>query len=508
MLFFLRMGLTNARRSAAQSILAVISISLAAAFMTHAISLGRGYAQGYKASYRSQLGGEVVVYAHSFTPNFTSSNDNWHYKLLPQAPLSSLEIFYPEVLSQGYLHQLDNSPLNEPTLDALRSMKNIAEVYPRYQIPVVVTDLSGKQHVRMLRGRDANVDRLLHRHPEQMLSAGRWFYANEEAPVGVVSGNRFDSLNGYVVGSILSVKVPQVTRRDNTYTFDFSNAHDLDISLVGSLSIVTRRIDTRVLTWNLEEIQVPLAAWENIWHSVANGVEYIPEEVVLLVDNLPYVEDVVVDVRNTFPEYTVTSVPQLAMKAETEGLIEGQIEQRDRSLAELEDAWLHEKISFDEYVERLRAIELAMSQLGYRQNETQQGMPSDLRLPLGLLVCANAALVVAAHMLILISERTKEIGILKALGTREIEVVMMALGEATFLTLLGSAIGFVFVRLPAVFNQLVRNTAPEALLHGVAQDAAIVFAAALLGTIAFALVPAWRMARLSAMESLRREQGI
>ena len=304
------------------------------------------------------------------------------------------------------------------------------------------------------------------------------------------------------------MKIPQVTRGDNTYLFDFSNAHDLDIPLVGSLNIITRIIDTRVLTWDLEEIQIPLAAWENIWHSAAHGVQYIPEEVVLLVDNLPYVEDVVVDVREAFPEYTVMSVPLLAMKAEFEGLIEGQIEQRDRSLAELENALLHEEISFDEYAERLRAIELAMSQLGYHQNETQQGMPSDLRLPLGVLVCTNAALIVAAHMLILICERTKEIGILKALGTRGVEVVMMALGEATFLAFLGSIIGFAFIRLPAVFNHLVRHTAPDALLLGVARDAAIVFAAALLGTIAFALVPAWRMAMLPAMESLRSEQGM
>ena len=170
MLFFLRMGIINARRNVAQSMLAVLSISLAAAFMTHAISLGRGYAQGYKASYRSQLGGEVVVYAHSITPDFTRSTDNWHYKQLPQTPLSSLEIFYPEVLSQGYLHQLDHSSLSEQALDAMRSMKNITEVYPRYQIPVILTDLSGQQHVRMLRGRDASMDKLLHRHPEQMLS--------------------------------------------------------------------------------------------------------------------------------------------------------------------------------------------------------------------------------------------------------------------------------------------------------------------------------------------------
>jgi hypothetical protein len=60
---FFRLGAVNAWRNLARSILAVVSMAVAAAFLTYTISLSRGYTHEAFSSFRQVLGGEIVVYA-------------------------------------------------------------------------------------------------------------------------------------------------------------------------------------------------------------------------------------------------------------------------------------------------------------------------------------------------------------------------------------------------------------------------------------------------------------
>jgi len=106
-------------------------------------------------------------------------------------------------------------------------------------------------------------------------------------------------------------------------------------------------------------------------------------------------------------------------------------------------------------------------------------------------------------MLMSVFERTREIGVLRALGWRQRQVLVLILGESLVLSIAGgvggSALGGLLVtlvgRLPA-FSGLTYGTL-DLVLFGQALISALV-----LGTIG-GLYPAWRASRLAPVEALR-----
>jgi putative ABC transport system permease protein len=108
---------------------------------------------------------------------------------------------------------------------------------------------------------------------------------------------------------------------------------------------------------------------------------------------------------------------------------------------------------------------------------------------------------VVAIMMISVTERTREIGVRKALGARRREILWQFLVEASTLTLIGGAAG---MALGGVIAFLVKQATPLPAAVPLWAIVAALGAAAFTG-IVFGIYPAARAARLDPVEALRYE---
>lgn len=108
---------------------------------------------------------------------------------------------------------------------------------------------------------------------------------------------------------------------------------------------------------------------------------------------------------------------------------------------------------------------------------------------------------VVAMMMISVTERTREIGVRKALGARRREILWQFLVEAATLTAVGGALG---MTLGGGIAMIVKNLTPIPAAVPMWSIAVALLASILTG-IGFGLYPAARAARLDPVEALRYE---
>jgi putative ABC transport system permease protein len=133
---------------------------------------------------------------------------------------------------------------------------------------------------------------------------------------------------------------------------------------------------------------------------------------------------------------------------------------------------------------------------------------------IGTLTLSIGAVGVANIMLVSVTERTREIGVLKALGARKRHILLQVLFEGLTLTLLGGLLGFVLAAgltkaigsLPfigAIFN----DTSGQGDIYLVVSFSAMLVSATILTAVGIiaGLVPAIRAARLDPVMAIRSE---
>jgi putative ABC transport system permease protein len=143
---------------------------------------------------------------------------------------------------------------------------------------------------------------------------------------------------------------------------------------------------------------------------------------------------------------------------------------------------------------------------------TAEQMVSDFRqitsmVALVMVVLSSVGLLVGGIgvmniMLVSVTERTKEIGVRKAIGARRSDIILQFLLEAVVLTALGGFAGIVFGWLIALISRLIFSTLPTRVPLWAAALGIIVSA----GTgLFFGIWPASKAARLDPVEALRYE---
>jgi len=104
-------------------------------------------------------------------------------------------------------------------------------------------------------------------------------------------------------------------------------------------------------------------------------------------------------------------------------------------------------------------------------------------------------------MLMVVTERTREIGLRKALGARRSDIMSQMLTESVVLSMFGGVIGTIFGAIIAI---VISNFTPIPAAIEVWSVALGIGITALVGLF-FGLYPAMRAARLDPIEALRRE---
>ncbi len=104
-------------------------------------------------------------------------------------------------------------------------------------------------------------------------------------------------------------------------------------------------------------------------------------------------------------------------------------------------------------------------------------------------------------MLVSVTERTREIGIRKALGARTASIMLQFLSESAIITLIGGLIGILFGSFGAIVICAIAGFTAKITL--VTIIGASLFSSAV--GIFFGIYPAKRAAKLSPIEALRHE---
>ncbi|MEN6610734.1 MAG: ABC transporter permease [Methanoregulaceae archaeon] len=134
------------------------------------------------------------------------------------------------------------------------------------------------------------------------------------------------------------------------------------------------------------------------------------------------------------------------------------------------------------------------------------GTVSTFVTAIGAIALLVAGISILNIMMMSVTERTREIGIMRSIGAKKKEVMSMFLYEAAMLGVLGSIIGGVFSLLGGYAVSMMMLQTTKYLL--ISENILYIFESITFGVVicvVCGILPAWKAANLSPLEALRHE---
>ena len=473
----LSLAFLNVLRRLGRSILALLAMSIAAAVLTSGLSLSKGLPPTAFGNYREYFGGDIMV----FTPGFVGASPLQESdavlvrRSIIDSGFNPLVKYYP-MFAEGYYAQedWDYKPFTTADLKEILSLPGVAEAHVHYTMPA---SLSG----------DSRNFRAVHPVELKIIPAGHWPQAAEYK--GVLPYDIEVVLNSFGapqanIDDVVEIKVPyyQFDNQGLPYVSTTGEQQTYRARVVGHVAVPTRTVfwlDAMGNTLSEQgfvhspDVYLPEKVWRDIWAEQA-GVEYPVLSFALTVENMGELKSMANSLQAAFPDLAIFPIPSFI-------------------------SHLNQYVLLDKFY---RAPAHVWQGDAYGANPLAQ---QDFGMITAVLLFMNAGMLLASQMLASVAGRRNEIGILKAIGARQREVVGMILTEATILALLGATAGFAAVRLAGIHQALSNNIPFFEVLKITLREQGLVLGMTMVASLVFGVLPAWRVSRLTVMDVFRNE---
>ncbi len=518
-LVFVRMAMRNVGRNWNRTGMIIVGMLVASGMMTLSLSFASGYAEGASLSYRRMTAADILIYPNHYV--FSGPGDpslGWEWRTLSaDEPVDAL--FFHPGLTQGYLApatdgkatsfpigyvEASAGPATDlgasagpaadlaasagPTTDlpadlasAVGAVDGIRQVAPsRLARAFIVLEGQDGTQTRLevtLRGRDIQTDLDVfdmisvsshHRYfrPEQ---DGDWVaFLNDAVPASLPSN-----------GSRLVLEVPSIVGADErgTPVYDYSHPQTFYFLVYGRYRLEVGQATLEGIpqgrkdlpkTWPVAidepEVWVPAATFDTIYEAVAGVPQARTGQYGVILDSMSRAKDVAAELARRLPSYSVVTVPQ---EVSLSGI-------RFRAKVTSEDPF---------------TVSVTRDYGG------RSSLTLDVRAQVAALSFLVAGLLVAANMFILVTQRRREIGVLKALGAGRRDILILFLTEALGYALAGSLLGFLAIRLLTLAT--IMGSAASLYVGALVtvKAAGVVIGSTVGVSLVFGFLPAWEASR-------------
>ncbi|KAF0196028.1 MAG: hypothetical protein FD169_1094 [Bacillota bacterium] len=467
-----QLAIANVWRRLSRSTLTLLAMGVAAAVLTSGLSLSQGIVRLAYLEYRNYYGGDIIVFSPGFigaAPVDELSGQAIVRRVLNDSGFNPLLKLYPDFRVGGYLaEEAWQYRTLSPEWESPSRPAGIIEVTPYRVMPAAVRNMGIE----------------LKRSPVDI----RPYLTEGVEPTISLAGEIKAVVNAYGlpavgVGDTLQVAVPTFKLNVNGVPYvDYSQPSAMyDVRIVGKVAWPTRE-----LIWGAEgativeqgyvhmpELYLTESGWQQVWDEQSGGKEYPLLSVSLRVGDLSQLNVIAAKLEKRFPELAIFTVSRVAQHVERYSLL-------DRFYSIPKDLW--------------QSIE-----------SVQPYAPREFGLISSILLYLNAGMLLASQMLASVAARRKEIGILKALGSKRAEVVVMVLTEAVVLAMIGAVFGFGLVRLAGIHQAITNGIRLSSILVTTFKELLTVTALTTTVSLVFGAIPAWRVARLTVVEVFRNE---